>query len=81
MSANDFGRASVAIDTLRQRREQERQQRLADALLTAHMDVHELLAEVAVRVDSVNPDEANWGNVGDLNYIAALLRQALGRES
>lgn len=81
MSANDFARASDAIDTLRAQRRRERQQRLADALIVAHMEAHDLLAEVAARVDSVDPESADWGRVGDLNYINALLRQALGRES
>jgi hypothetical protein len=51
------------------------------ALIAAHTTAHELLAELAAAIDGVDPDTANWGDIGDLNYINGLLLRALGREA
>lgn len=54
---------------------------LEAALLARHMEIHELLAEIGNMADTVDPETANWGHVGDLGRIAQYLRYATGRES
>jgi len=51
-----------------------------EALLASHMEAHRLLALLAEQIDSVNPDDCNWGHVGDMNYVVGQLRETLGLE-
>lgn len=51
---------------------------LTTTLVERHAEIHDLLTEIASKIDDVNPDTANWGHAGDLGRIAELLRQAAG---
>lgn len=50
------------------------------ALVDVHSEIHELLDAIAAKADAVDPDTANWGHVGDLQWIASQLRNAAGME-
>jgi hypothetical protein len=76
----------VPDDTPREARErrerlaERRRQEAAEALIAAHDEATELLDLVQAKIDGFDPDTADWGNVGDLNYIVSMLKNALGRE-
>lgn len=48
-----------------------------DAYIAAHARADELIVqlgeEVEAAMDSVNPDDVNWGNVGDINHVNEML--------
>lgn len=46
------------------------------AFAALHDEAHELLTRIAAKVDSVMPDQADWGDVGDLRSIVERLREA-----
>ena len=49
-----------------------------NAFLTAKFEIDAMLARLAALSDDhfeTNPDEINWGHVGDLNRYAELLRR------
>lgn len=50
-----------------------------EALLAAHAEVHDLIEQLKVKVDSIDPESADWGHVGDMNYYAERLREMLGQ--
>lgn len=52
--------------------------RLTEALASAHMEAHRLIDKLTEQVDSVDPESANWGHVGNLQYIVERLREVTG---
>jgi hypothetical protein len=48
---------------------------LENALTAAHSEAHSLIEALTTRVDGIDPTTANWGHVGDLNYIIERLRE------
>jgi hypothetical protein len=52
--------------------------RLQAALVAQHAEIHHLLTVIGNKVDSIDPESANWGDVGNMGYIAERLRDAAG---
>ena len=48
---------------------------LATALAGHYAEAHELIRELTEKVDSTNPDTADWGHVGDLRRVIDGLRE------
>jgi hypothetical protein len=50
----------------------------ADALLENHVEAHRLIQKLTAMVDSIDPETATWGHVGDMAYYVEKLREMTG---
>lgn len=50
----------------------------AAALVLAHAEAHRLITKLTEQINAVDPDNANWGHVGDINNYVEKLREMTG---
>lgn len=55
-----------------------RDARIDDAMVRAHAEAHRLIEKLTQMVDAVDPDNANWGDVGTLTYYVEKLAEMTG---
>ncbi len=68
----------MSREWMRAMRRPDAQRRLDAELIATHAEAHRLIEKLATMVDAIDPDNANWGDVGTLTYYVEKLREITG---